>query len=175
MALLLEWPTLILTLSSSLFIGLYIYFTRNFNFWKKLGVPYAKPLPFLGNLRECLSLKVNIAEHLKNLYDEHGDKPYVGIFSFDRPSLLVRDPELVKNILVKDANVFPDRSVTINSSLDPMLGRSLVAVKGQHWRQLRANFTPVFTSSKMKSMFHLVVLCCEDLTDLLDKEATDGR
>jgi hypothetical protein len=99
---LLEWLTLSLTLSSVLFIGLYFYFTRNFNFWEKLGVPYAKPLPFLGNLKECVLQKLTIAEHLKNSYDEHSDKPYVGIFCFDQPSLLVRDPEFAKNILVKD-------------------------------------------------------------------------
>ena len=35
------------------------------------------------------------------MYNEHSDKPYVGIFTFDKPSLLIREPELVKNILVK--------------------------------------------------------------------------
>ncbi|PNF21100.1 hypothetical protein B7P43_G05546 [Cryptotermes secundus] len=169
-----EWLTISLTLPSALFIGLYLYFTRNFNFWKNLGVPYAKPLPFLGNLKECVSLKVTIGNHLKNLYDEHGDKPYVGIFSFDKPSLLVRVPELVKNILVKDAKIFQDRILTVNVNLEPMFGRSLPMVKGQHWRQLRVNLTPVFTPSKMKNMFYLVDLCCKDLTDVLDRVATEG-
>jgi cytochrome P450 family 6 len=170
-----EWLTISLTLPLAIFIGLYIYFTRNFNFWKKLGVPYAKPLPFLGNLKECVLLKVTVGNHLKNLYDEHGDKPYVGIFSFDKPSLLVRDPKLLKNILVKDANSFQDRTVTVNADLDPMFGRSLPMVKGQHWRQLRVNLTPVFTPGKTKNMFYLVDLCCKDLTDFLYREATEGK
>jgi len=31
--------------------GLYFYFIRNFNFWKNLGVPYVKPVPFLAVLK----------------------------------------------------------------------------------------------------------------------------
>jgi cytochrome P450 len=175
MALLLEWATLILTIFSAVCVGLYLYFTRNFNFWKNLGVPYAKPLPFVGNLKECVSLKVTIAEHLKNLYDDHGDKRYVGIFSFDKPSLLVRDPELLKNILVKDSKLFANHILTFDEKLDPMVGKNLIVLKGQRWRQIRTNLTPAFTSGKMKNMFYLVDLCCKDLTDLLDREMAEGK
>jgi cytochrome P450 family 6 len=138
-------------------------------------VPYAKPLPFIGNLKECVFLKVNIATNLKNLYDEYVDKPYVGIFSFDKPSLLVRDPELMKYILVKDANIFPDRIATINTNLDPVFGNVLFFLKGQLWRKVRVNLTPVFTSGKMKNMFYLVDLCCKDLIDFLDMVVVGGK
>jgi len=46
-------------------------------------------------------LKTTVGEQLQRMYNEHSDKPYVGIFTFDKPSLLIREPELVKNILVK--------------------------------------------------------------------------
>jgi cytochrome P450 family 6 len=132
-------------------------------------------LPFFGNLKECVLLKITIGKHLKNLYDEHGDKPYVGIFSFDKPSLLLRDPELVKSVLVKDANIFADRIITVNSNLDPMLGKSLFTIKGKRWRQVRTKLTPVFTSGKMKTMFYLVNFCSMDLTHFLEKEVVGGK
>jgi cytochrome P450 family 6 len=175
MALLLEWSTLILTIFSFVCVGFYFYLTRNFNFWKKLGVPYVKPLLLLGNLKECDFLKVTIAEYLKRLYDEYGDKRYVGIFSFDKPSLLVRDPELVKNILVKDSKFFADHIMSVDEKLDPVFGKGLFVLKGQRWREVRVNLTPVFTSGKMKNMFYLVNLCCNDLSDLLDRETADGK
>ena len=87
---------------SAIFIALYLYFTRNFTFWKKLGIPYVTPTPFVGNLKECAFQKVNIGEHFQQIYEQHSDKPYVGLFSFDKPILLIRDLELVKNILVKN-------------------------------------------------------------------------
>jgi hypothetical protein len=75
---------------SAIFIGLYFYFTRNFKFWQKFGITYVKRTPFVGNLKECLLLDRTI-EQLQIIYNEHSDKPYVGIFSFDKPVLLIRD------------------------------------------------------------------------------------
>jgi cytochrome P450 family 6 len=172
MALWLDWLTISLALSSLLFIALYLYFIRNFNLWKKLGIPY---ILFLGNLKECALQKLIIGAQLKKLYEEHGDKPYVGIFSFDQPSLLVRDPELVKNILVKDSNNFADRIVSVDGNTDILFGRNLFTLKGQRWRQIRVNLTPVFTSGKMKNMFNLVLLCCKDLTDFMDRTTSGGK
>jgi cytochrome P450 family 6 len=172
MASLLEF---VLAIFSIVSIGLYFYFTRNFNFWKKLGVPYIKPVPLFGNLKECVSMKTTVGNHLKNLYDEHGDKPYVGIFSFDKPNLLVRDPELVKKILVKDSKFFPDHIISVDVTLDPVFGNGLFASKGPRWRQNRVNLTPVFTSGKIKNMFHLMNTCSKDLTHCLDRETADGK
>jgi cytochrome P450 family 6 len=154
---------------------LYYYITRNFKFWQKLGIPYVKPTPFFGNLKNCVFQKVNIGKHLQQIYDEHSDKPYVGIFSFDKPSLLIRDLELVKNILVKDSQYFIDHIVSFNEKLDPLFSRSLVISKGQIWRYLRTNLTPVFTSGKMKMMFYLVDTCGKELADCLQKATADGK
>jgi len=116
---------LVLSLSA-IFIALYLYFTRNFKFWKKLGIPYVNPTPFVGNLKECVFQKVNIGKHLQQIHEQHSDKPYVGIFSFDRPILLIRDVELVKNILVKDFQYFIVRIISVDENLDPLASRSLL-------------------------------------------------
>jgi cytochrome P450 family 6 len=160
---------------SAIFIAFYFYFTRNFKFWQKLGIPYVKPTPFVGNLKNCVFQKVNIGKHLQQIYDEHSDKQYVGIFSFDKPSLLICDLELVKNILVKDSQYFIDRIVSVNEELDPLFSRSLFTIKSQRWRYLRTNLTPVFTSGKMKMMFYLVDTCGKELADCLQKATADGK
>jgi hypothetical protein len=159
---------------SAIFIALYLYFTRNFNFWQKLGIPYVKPTPFVGNLKECAFQKVSIGKYLQQIYEDHCDKPYVGIFAFDKPILLIRDLELVKNILVKDFQNFTDRVAYVDEKLDPLLSRILFVAKGQRWRHLRTNLTPVFTSGKMKMMFYLVDTCGNELADCLDKASLYG-
>ena len=53
----------------------YLYFTRNFNFWKKHGFPFLKHIPFVGNLKELLIQRVDIGTYLKNLYLQNKDKP----------------------------------------------------------------------------------------------------
>jgi len=165
----------LISVITAIFIGLYFHFTRNFNFWQKLGIPYVKPTPFVGNLKDCVLLKANIGEQLQRIYNEHSDKPYVGIFSFDRPSLLIRDLELVKNILVKDFNNFMDRTFSFEDKYDPLFGKILPVLKGKLWRNLRTNLTPVFTSRKMKMMFYLVDTSGMELADCLEKATADGK
>jgi cytochrome P450 len=120
-------------------------------------------------------MKTTIVEQLQRIYNEQSDKPYVGIFSFDKPSLLIRDPELVKNILVKDFQNFVDRILTMEEKFDPIAGNSLPILKGQLWRILRTNMTPVFTSRKIKLMFNLVDVCGKELAECLGKATADGK
>jgi cytochrome P450 family 6 len=145
----------LISVITAIFIALYLYFTRNIKFWQKLGIPYVKPIPFVGNIKECVLVKTTIGVHLQRIYKENSDKTYVGIFSFDKPSLLIRDLELVKNILVKDFQTFVDRVFSVEDKFDPLFGRNLANLKGQIWRHLRTNLNPVFSTRKMKMMFYL--------------------
>jgi hypothetical protein len=160
---------------SAIFIVLYLYFTRNFKFWQKLGIPYVKPTPFVGNFKECAFQKVNIGKHLQQIYEQQSDKPYVGIFSFDKPILLVRDLELVKNILVKDFQNFSDRVTSFDEKLDPLLSKIIFVIKGQLWRHWRTILNQAFTSRKMKMMMYLVDNCRKDLADCLDSASVYGK
>ena len=160
---------------TAILFGLYLYVTRNFNVWQKLGVPYINPTPFVGSLKDCVLLKTTIGKQLQRIYNEHSDKPYVGIFSFDKPSLLIRDLELVKNILVKDFQTFREHVLSVDEKLDPLFGNNLAIVRGQLWRHLRTNLTPVFTSRKMKMMFCLVDTCGKELAHCLEKVTADGK
>jgi hypothetical protein len=160
---------------SAIFIASYLHFTRNFKFWQKLGVPYIKPTPFVGNLKDCAFQKMNIGKNLQQIYEEHNDKTYFGIFSFDKPILLISDLELLKNILVKDSQYFFDRILSLDEKLDPICSKMLLALKGKLWRHMRTNVTPVYTSGKMKMMFYLVDTCGKDLADYLDKASIYGK
>jgi cytochrome P450 len=171
-----EYVILVLVVSLfAIFIALYLYVTRNFKFWQKLGIPYVQPTPFVGNLKECAFQKLHIGEHLHRIYEQHSDKPYVGIFSFDKPILLIRDLELVKNILVRDFPYFTDHIASLDEKLDPLFSKALFATKGQRWRHWRTNLTPVFTSGKIKMMFYLVDTCGKELADCLDKASLYGK
>ena len=165
----------LISVITAIFIGLYFYVTRNFNFWHKLGAPYVKPTPFFGNLKECTLQKTTIGEQLQRIYNEHSDKPYVGIFSFDKPSLLIRDLELVKNILVKDFQNFVDRTASFEDKLDPVFGNIMPFLKGNLWRHIRTNLTPVFNPGKLKMMFYLVDTCGKELAECLEKATSDGK
>jgi cytochrome P450 len=88
---------------------------------------------------------------------------------------VVRDLELVKNILVKDVQYFIDSAATVEENVDPLAGKNMFVMKGKHWRHVRLNLTPVFTSAKMKMMFYLVEICGKELVKYLDMVTAEGK
>jgi len=91
-----------------------------------------------------------------------------------RPALVLRDPDIIKAILVKDFNTFYERYVRSNLKTDP-LSQNLFLLKGPTWRLLRVKLTPIFTSFRMKQMFPLVSTCAENLRKYIDQYSTEGK
>lgn len=85
--------------------------------------------PF-GNLKG-LGTKSHPAQVFQSLYiklKDSGSK-FVGIYSFLQPMPLIIDPELIKQILIKDFSNFDDRGLYYNEKDDP-LSAHLLAVEG---------------------------------------------
>ena len=119
-------------------------------------------------------MKTTIRERPQRIYNDHSDKPYVGIFSFVKPSLLIRDLELVKNILVKESQKFLDRTFSFGGKFDPLFIKGISSLKGQLWRHLTTNLISAFTSRKMK-MFYLVDTSGKELAECLEKVTAEGK
>ncbi|KAG5339509.1 CP6K1 protein, partial [Acromyrmex charruanus] len=158
----------------TLIITAYLYMTRKFKYWKKRGILEITPMPFFGNFKECLFQKKAPAYFLKDIYDEMKDLPYVGFYVLDKPFLLVRDRELVKNILVKDFNYFSDR-YNMADPIDRIGYANLFFIKNPAWKVVRTKLTPFFTSGKMKKMFDLMLTCVKNLDEYLDALELEGN
>nr|CAD7459066.1 unnamed protein product [Timema tahoe] len=87
------------------------------------------------------------------------------IFVSILPALIIRDPELIKHILLKEFHHFTDRFATADEKIDPMGGKNIFLIKGSRWRHLRSNLSTTFSSGKLKRMFPIVVKCAQDLRD----------
>lgn len=158
----------------SLMVVVYMYVTRNFKYWLKKGVMEIQPTPFLGNFGDCLTFRISAAEFIKKLYDVSSGLKYLGFYVFDTPFLLLRDPAIIKNVLIKDFKYFTDRYVA--ASEDDALGTAnLFILKNPHWRNLRMKLTPVFSSGKIKKMFHLMTAVTEDLDTHLEALGLHGE
>lgn len=99
-------------------IALYIYFQKKFKYWDKKKVPHAQPSFPLGNIstKECLTVV------FKKLYDESKHERYYGIWMLHQPTVLVNDPDLIKQILISDFTSFHDRGTYYNDKDDPLSG-----------------------------------------------------
>ncbi|XP_044754602.1 cytochrome P450 6j1-like [Coccinella septempunctata] len=147
----------------------YIYMTRNFKHWKKRKIPFLKPEPIFGNLRDVCLWKTTIGEFCRSVY-ETTKEPFIGFFILDEPCLMVNDLDLIRNILIKDFDHFLNRTMTNNEAHDAIGSNILFLMKTPRWRDIRRRMTPAFSSGKMKLMSKLMIKCAEDMVDYVRKK-----
>lgn len=132
-------------------------------------MPYIEPSFPMGNIAAILKPSVHFGYLIQSIYNRMkvaGD--YCGVFFSRNPVLLVLSPEFAKTILVRDFAFFTDRGVYSNESIDP-LGANMFFLEGHRWRDVRTKVTPMFTSSKLKQMFPLLLSVGSKLVEQIDE------
>ncbi|XP_058820806.1 cytochrome P450 6a2-like [Topomyia yanbarensis] len=139
----------------------YLWIKKRFGYWKERNVEYIEPEFPYGNFK-TLGKVEHLAPITRRHYDYFKQKgvPYGGVFMLTSPMLYVMDLKLIKTLLVKDFNYFPNRGVYFNEKDDP-LSAHIFAIEGQKWKTLRNKLSPTFTSGKIKMTFPLVVEVCQ--------------
>ena len=152
-------------------VAVYVYFKVSFNYWKKRNVPYAKPTFPFGNFGDKIFLRGTLGHVFENIYKELDGEKYGGTYALTKPGFIFRDPDIIKNVLVKDFSSFHDRGFFIDEELEPLTGH-LFLLSGHRWRNLRVKLSPTFTSGKMKMMFQTLIDCGIELGNILEKSAS---
>jgi len=93
----------------ALILAVYYYLTSTFDFWKSHGVRGPRPIPGFGNFKDVLSTKISEGDYLTKVYNDYKDEQLIGIFVRRTPVLIVKDPDLIKNVLIKDFFIFANR------------------------------------------------------------------
>ncbi|XP_051157200.1 cytochrome P450 9e2-like [Leptopilina boulardi] len=139
---------------------------NNQNYWRKKGlISYVKPIPVFGNFYSIMFRKESMADYITQVYNLFPSAKYTGILQFNIPTLVIRDPELIKDICVKNFDNFPDHKNFIPEDADPLFGRMVFFLTGSKWREMRQTLTPSFTGSKMKFLFELISKCSRDFVE----------
>lgn len=99
----------------------------------------------------------------------------MGVFVGRQPAYSVQDAELVREITTNHFDSFENHYGLIDPDSDALIGQTLVFMKDKKWRDMRTSLTPVFTGSKMRHMFELVVECAEDMVKHLVDESKRDR
>ncbi|CAG5058935.1 unnamed protein product [Parnassius apollo] len=159
------WSLLIITaLCTSTWLCLMWY--KLSMYWAERGVKHVPVYPFLGSL--TFLMRYNPAIWMRNVYESF-DTPYVGMWVFFRPAVIINDPEIARNILIKDAAVFKDRFLSPGPS-DPIGRLNLFTVKDPLWSFLRRRLTSVFTAAKLRGVFRIMQQKSKELVQRIDIE-----
>lgn len=51
----------------------------------------------------------------------------------------------------------------------------LINLKGAKWKRMRGLLTPAFTSGKLRTMEHLMDVCCNNMSDFLNENTKSGE
>ncbi|CAH0560000.1 unnamed protein product [Brassicogethes aeneus] len=168
------YPTIGILISFIIFLKL--YYNYCFSYWKKRGIYSPTPsIPF-GNAsglytgKECLGeLFMNIYLNIKSKGVKHG-----GFYFWGRNVYMPVDNEIIKKMVIRDFENFPNHGLYINEELEPMSGHIFNMEDGK-WRNLRAKLPSAFTTSKMKKMFGEMVKLQSNLTEHLDIYETQSK
>ena len=163
-------PASIVSISLLVVLFLYWYGTRGFANLKKLNVPGPKPLPFIGNFLEARKYEGMQLMHLDYV------KKYGKVFAIclgEKPSLVVADPELLKQIMIKDFANFRNHFQFIKPT--PAFSKNVFNARDDTWKRIRNTLTPTFSAGKMKLMVPLIETSCDTLMEKLEKIADSGE
>lgn len=114
-------------------------------YFNKQGIKYIEPLPVIGNMFKPMTKKVTYCDNYQSLYDAFPSESVVGVFEmFLAQSLMIKDPELLKQIQIKEFDSFMNHRPNIEH--DPVFGKNLLMIRDQRWKEMRTVLTPAFTS-----------------------------
>jgi len=165
----------------TIFLGLYFWITKNFGYFKANGLPEAPgTFPFGSeHMWDLMLRKTSFTKQFDGLIEKFKDEKVFGIYNFRQRDIVVKDLELAKKILIKDADHFIDRPAInldgVKNESDKIVKYFLTNLTGEQWKKVRSVISPVFTSGKLKLMVPHIQKCTENLDDVLGAAADSGE
>lgn len=99
-----------------------------FNFWKRKGIPYVKSSNF-----ELAWYHVPFFDYYAKIYNQLSGHKFGGCFTRFKPQIMIRDPELIKQILIKDFHYFHDRGGVSYDENEPIT-MHIFSAPGAVWK-----------------------------------------
>jgi cytochrome P450 family 9 len=142
-------------------LAMYIRLKRKNKYWSERGVKQGSPVIIFGDKWRAISHNQSLAAWVQKIYNYSSTDRYCGAYDFMSPALVLRDPDLIKDILVKDFDHFVDHKRVIPEGSDPIWDKNLFFLTGKKWRDMRSTLSPAFTGSKMRQMYVLITKSAE--------------
>lgn len=158
---------------SSVFTIFYIWLKEKFSYWSIRQIDYEKPSFPFGNFTQNVLQKKCTGIVLQDIYNKCKGS-VIGLYVVHCPVLMIKDLNLIKNILIKDFDHFMSRGMYCDKENDP-LSAHLFALPAKEWQPMRQKISPTFSSGKIKAMFATAISCGENMKKYLNQEIKSGR
>lgn len=126
------------------------YMTKFFSYWYVRHIPYKTAIPFLGGYyHRILGLRSHTDE-VNTLYKQHPKEHLVGSIKIRVPDLIVKSPDLVKEVLSTEFENFKSRGLDLDKSGDICLRNNLFYADGEKWAVLRKGLESILSGMKFE-------------------------
>lgn len=150
--------------------------TYDHDYWVARGIFSPPGWPIVGHILSVVMFKEQGGICFKRIYDTHKHLKFLGTHQFYQRTLVVCDPELIRRICVNDFQHFTDRGFFFNKDVDPLAG-SVLFLRGNEWKRLRAKISPIFSPNKLRGMFPLIQNTTDEfvirIKDILSQPKTE--
>lgn len=147
---------------------LYMYAARHRNYWKNQNVVHEGFSLVLGPAKRLLLKPLCLSE--QDRYRKYGR--LYGVYERGKPCLVVAEPQLIKQVLVKDFQQLPNRMLRRTSN--PLMDNMMVLAAAERWRTIRPACSPAFSTGKLRKM-HALIQDCARITCQHLKEAAERK
>ncbi|XP_054157436.1 uncharacterized protein LOC128955785 [Oppia nitens] len=131
------WTTILISLSIIL-----VWLCHRFTYWNRHGVKGPNYPEFWSFFEQLNKVLVHEYNRFGRLY---------GVYSFHHKLLVVNEPDLIRDIVVKDFHILPDHYGMFTGSTN--FRNALFFMRGdENWKRIRSVVTPAFTSGKLRTM-----------------------
>lgn len=128
----------ILLILSMFMATLYLWMKRKQSYWERRGIRSLPGHWFFGHFKDSILMRKSPGKMIGDLYKQTADEDDVfGIYIFHKPFLIMKNPDLIKQMLIKDFHIFPDRHFTGQSTKDKIGSSGLFAISNPKWKYLR--------------------------------------
>ncbi|XP_055534104.1 probable cytochrome P450 6g2 isoform X2 [Wyeomyia smithii] len=163
---------MLLTVLSVAFLALSLYHGwKRYHFWNENGIQYILEIPLIGNFSLVALQCKSMFEYMEYIYNhaQTNESDFIGVNIFFRKALVIRNPAMVKQVLLRDSAFFLNRHMCTDKKNDHIGYYNLMMIKEPHWRGLRSYLSSSVTSHKLKKMFPLINEIGKDMLDHLEE------
>ncbi|KAH9498365.1 Cytochrome P450 3A7 [Bulinus truncatus] len=136
----------------------------------KLGIETPPKSIILGHFG--LSIKYGVFGVQTEFYSKFKDKKYYGWYDTRTPILVVKDLDLIRDIMVKNFNNFADRRIPMEH--DEPFKDNLLTIRGDKWKHVRSSVSPTFSSGRIKKMSPHIERNAKTLLENLQEKQESG-
>ena len=162
--------TILWTICLSLLVFL-IYWrcVASFSLLKDLPIPGPRQWPYVGNLPDVIKYG-GMHNMLWEYFQKYGRVYKMGFGR--RPTVVVTDPEMIKEITIKEFSKFHNRWFPeVNSPMNSFL----FIAKDDQWKRTRTTLSPTFSAMKLKEVIPIMEEAADILAGKLTEAANSGE